>query len=294
MLVVELLGRSNGVGFQIYTYFQFFDVRAILGYSLAFVAVMLLVEMIVVQPLERQRNALAQARCLRSTSAPNRSARRAERKLPALGEVGFTVAPGEFVCLTGPSGCGKTTTLKLILGLDTDFEGSIRRPSGRIAAVFQEPRLLPWRSVEENVRLALPEGACVGRPDAAVRIARAYRLRRGSTPASCRSAWRVASHSPAPLHWSRRCCCWTSRSCRWTTRRRSVCARLLMSVWSARPTAALMVTHNLREAAELADRIVLLSERPGHVVKVVSIDTPRGARDAATIDRIVSKLRPRG
>ena len=69
---------------------------------------------------------------------------------------------------------------------------------------------------------------------------------------------------------------------------------LLMSVWNARPTAALMVTHNLREAAELADRIVLLSERPGHVVKVVSIDTPRGARDAATIDRIVSKLRPRG
>lgn len=54
VLVVELLGRSNGVGFQIYTYFQFFDVRAILGYSLAFVAVMLLVEMIVVQPLERQ------------------------------------------------------------------------------------------------------------------------------------------------------------------------------------------------------------------------------------------------
>ena len=54
VLVVELLGRPNGVGFQIYTYFQFFDVRAILAYSLAFVAVMLFVEMIIVQPLERR------------------------------------------------------------------------------------------------------------------------------------------------------------------------------------------------------------------------------------------------
>lgn len=54
VLVVELLGRSNGVGFQIYTYFQFFDVRAILGYSLAFVVVMLVVELVVVQPVERR------------------------------------------------------------------------------------------------------------------------------------------------------------------------------------------------------------------------------------------------
>jgi NitT/TauT family transport system ATP-binding protein len=72
-----------------------------------------------------------------------------------LGKVAFTVAPGEFVCLTGPSGCGKTTTLKLI-GLETNFEGTIGRPEGRMAAVFQEPRLLPWRSVEDNVRLAMP------------------------------------------------------------------------------------------------------------------------------------------
>ena len=54
VLVVELLGRSNGVGFQIYTYFQFFDVRAILGYSLAFVVVMLVVELVIVQPVERR------------------------------------------------------------------------------------------------------------------------------------------------------------------------------------------------------------------------------------------------
>ncbi|HEY5820263.1 MAG TPA: ATP-binding cassette domain-containing protein [Mesorhizobium sp.] len=220
-----------------------------------------------------------------------RTARGAE--LPALGEVGFTVAPGEFVCLTGPSGCGKTTTLKLILGLDTDFEGSIRRPSGRLAAVFQEPRLLPWRSVEQNVRLALPEelaSADLTPLFELLGIPATERLYPGEL--SLGMARRVAlarafALEPALLLLDEP---FVSLDDATAERLRT----LLMSVWNARPTAALMVTHNLREAAELADRIVLLSERPGHVVKVVSIDTPRGARDAATIDRIVSKLRPRG
>src|SRR3546814_371195 len=70
----------------------------------------------------------------------------------------FALAPGSFTCLIGPSGCGKTTTLRIVLGLDRDFAGrvSLAPPGLRMAAVFQEPRLLPWRTVEQNVRLALP------------------------------------------------------------------------------------------------------------------------------------------
>src|SRR6202521_2445968 len=64
---------------------------------------------------------------------------------------------GSFGALIGPSGCGKTTILKIAAGLDTDFRGEIRTPgSGRLGIVFQEPRLLPWRTVEQNIRLALP------------------------------------------------------------------------------------------------------------------------------------------
>ena len=78
----------------------------------------------------------------------------------ALKNLSFEVPNGEFACLLGPSGCGKTTTLRILLGLDRQFSGSFQLPEGgsnRIAAVFQEPTLLPWRTVEQNVRLALPK-----------------------------------------------------------------------------------------------------------------------------------------
>src|SRR5688572_25823608 len=77
----------------------------------------------------------------------------------ALQDLSFEVGEGEFACLIGPSGCGKTTTLRILLGLDADFAGSFQLPrlgADRIAVVFQEPVLLPWRTVEQNVRLALP------------------------------------------------------------------------------------------------------------------------------------------
>lgn len=210
--------------------------------------------------------------------------------LPALGAVEFTVAPGEFVCLTGPSGCGKTTLLKLILGLDSDYDGTIRKPAGRMAAVFQEPRLLPWRSVEDNVRLALPDelaGAELTGLFGILGIAGTERLFPGEL--SLGMARRVAlarafALEPALLLLDEP---FVSLDDATADRLR----QLLMDVWSARPTAALMVTHNLREAAELADRIVLLSDRPGHVVSITPIATPRVERDARIVDAIVTQVK---
>src|SRR5688572_31851948 len=79
--------------------------------------------------------------------------------ITALRDLSFEIRQGEFACLLGPSGCGKTTTLRILLGLEKEFSGSFQLPedgADRIAAVFQEPILLPWRTVEQNVRLALP------------------------------------------------------------------------------------------------------------------------------------------
>ena len=70
-----------------------------------------------------------------------------------LRDVAFTLAHGEVGAFVGPSGCGKTTMLRIIAGLDADFEGAVTRPSGTIGMVFQEPRLLKWRRILDNVLL---------------------------------------------------------------------------------------------------------------------------------------------
>ena len=70
-----------------------------------------------------------------------------------LGEVGFNLAAGERAALLGRSGIGKSTLLSLISGMDTVFDGSIAKPPGRLAMVFQSPRLLPWRTLAENIAI---------------------------------------------------------------------------------------------------------------------------------------------
>src|SRR5271170_6575741 len=80
---------------------------------------------------------------------------------PILLDVCFSAEPGEFLALFGPSGTGKTTTLRIALGLDPDFQGLVRRPDARVGVVFQEPRLLPWLTVADNLRLVMSDGASV-------------------------------------------------------------------------------------------------------------------------------------
>jgi ABC-type nitrate/sulfonate/bicarbonate transport system ATPase subunit len=76
-----------------------------------------------------------------------------------LRDVVFSAAKGEMLVLLGPSGIGKSTILRIVLGLDRDFEGWVRLPAVRLGVMFQEPRLLPWVSVEDNLRLVVPDGA---------------------------------------------------------------------------------------------------------------------------------------
>src|ERR1700704_4829587 len=80
-------------------------------------------------------------------------------RLQVLDGLTLTLGNGEVGALVGPSGCGKTTLLRIIAGLDRDYDGKLTLPDhGRLGVVFQEPRLLPWRTVGQNVRLAAPEG----------------------------------------------------------------------------------------------------------------------------------------
>lgn len=206
--------------------------------------------------------------------------------LVAVRDLAFTIETGRFVCMVGPSGCGKTTVLRAILGLDPDFEGKITLPAdgGRVAAVFQEPRLLPWRTVEQNVRLALGEESAVDEAelDELFEILGLAEMR-GFFPGELslglarRAALaRAFAVRPSLILLDEP---FVSLDEQTASRLRA----LLMTVWRARATTALMVTHNLREAVELADEIILLTDRPARVKAVVPVCEPRENRSPGWI-----------
>ncbi len=213
----------------------------------------------------------------------------------ALRGLSFTVAQGEFACLFGPSGCGKTTTLRILLGLDRNFSGSYRLPGGdaaRIGAVFQEPTLLPWRTVEQNVRLTLPRSTRNADLDwrfealglAGMRTLYPAELSLGLARRVALA--RAFAVEPTMLFLDEP---FVSLDEHTAERLRA----LLMSIWSARPATALMVTHNLREALALSDRIVVLSPRPGHVLGLFDIKLPRGNRSPQAIGDLARSFRER-
>jgi NitT/TauT family transport system ATP-binding protein len=219
--------------------------------------------------------------------------------LTAIKNLQFAVRSGEFVCLLGPSGCGKTTSLNIIAGLDRDFEGTIALPraAGKprpvIGCVFQTPRLLPWRTVEQNITLVLdPAQARSGIVDELLRATgltefrHAYPERLSVGMARRVALVRAFAVSPDLLLMDEP---FVSLDEPTADRLRA----LLLEIWRARPTTVLFVTHDTREAARLADRVIVLTTSPGSVQSIVAIDTPRAERAAPDVaDRIRRQIMP--
>jgi len=211
--------------------------------------------------------------------------------LHAIGQLSFSLKPNSFTIIVGPSGCGKTTTLRMILGLDKGYKGTISTALGKeMAAVFQEPRLLPWRTVEQNVRLALPASkqnvsltelfSVLGLTD----VSQFYPSQLSLGLARRAAIARAFAVEPSLLILDEP---FVSLDEPTAERLRA----LLLDVWQARPTTVLMVTHNVREAAELADEILVFSDRPTTLVDTISIDTPRDQRDDRLIQSVVDNLK---
>lgn len=210
----------------------------------------------------------------------------------ALSGVEFTVGRNEFVCIVGPSGCGKTTCLRLILGLDDRFEGRISLSGAEnTGVVFQEPRLLPWRTVWQNIRLAQQETDTPLIDDLLAELGLAEHRDFFPGQLSLGLARRVAlarafAVKPALLVLDEP---FVSLDDDTASRLR----QLLLKIWSSRPTTVLMVTHNLQEAMQLADRILVFSARPGTVRGDFSIPYAREERTAARVGTLIDEFQRR-
>jgi NitT/TauT family transport system ATP-binding protein len=197
--------------------------------------------------------------------------------LQVLGEMTFALANGEVVALVGPSGCGKTTLLRIIVGLDRDFDGSVKLPAhGRLGMVFQEPRLLPWRTVEQNVRLAAPRVSEAALTALLTTLGLAGHRRHYPGELSLGLARRVAlarafAIEPDLLVLDEP---FVSLDAALAERLRAE----LIELVSRRPTTTLLVTHSIEEALGLADRVFLLSASPARVVAEVPVEHPRTVR----------------
>jgi len=215
---------------------------------------------------------------------------------PVIQDLSLNLAAGEFVCLLGRSGCGKTTLLNCLSGLDSHYQGRIShgrqatRPN--IGYVFQNPRLLPWRTVRENIELVVAEQhQAVGSIDS---LLDAMQLRpfqhsypeRLSLGMSRRVAIiRAFAIAPDLLLMDEPFVSLDAPTARQVR-------GLLLQLWQQRPHTVLFVTHDLREAIALADRLVFLSAAPMRVASAIPVTLPRDERhDEQAIEAFRQRLK---
>ncbi len=201
----------------------------------------------------------------------------------------FTLRAGAVGALVGPSGCGKTTLLRIITGLDRDYTGAVHLPDhGKLGMVFQEPRLLPWRTVEQNVRLGAPDATEADLDT--LFTALGLRAHRNHFPGelSLGQARRVAlarafAVKPDLMVLDEP---FVSLDAALAKHLQEELAALVTS----RQVTTLIVTHSLDEAIGLADRVLLLSSSPAHVVAEVPISRPRGPHTAEEVSKIRDEI----
>ncbi|HEY3335135.1 MAG TPA: ABC transporter ATP-binding protein [Candidatus Limnocylindrales bacterium] len=231
---------------------------------------------------------------------------RGTRTVTALEGISLDIAPREVVALIGPNGCGKSTLLRVLAGLIATDRGSVAidgrpvtGPDPAVGLVFQEPRLLAWRTVEQNVRFPMElAGWSAAREEARasdllglVGLREFARAKPSTLSGGTRqrvSIARALALEPAALLLDEPFSALDA-----LTRERFNAE--LLNLWQRTGTTIVLVTHSIPEAVFLADRVVVLSPRPGRVVAEVRVDLPRPRRladlDTASVSSIGAEIR---
>lgn len=215
----------------------------------------------------------------------------------ALDDVTLEVRPREFICIVGPSGCGKSTLLSIAAGIDTDYRGEgifegtpIRGMAQERAVVFQEPALFPWLNVRDNVEFGLKlrgvpkeqRREIVDRQLALVNLSRFDRAYIHELSGGMKQRAQLARALAVEPH----VLLMDEPFAALDAQTRDDLQLELQSVWARIGTTVLFVTHNVREAVILGDRVVVMSPSPGRIKSIIDIplERPRTPDDHAVAD----------
>jgi len=215
-------------------------------------------------------------------------------KIESLSSINLDIENEEFICLLGPSGCGKTTLLRIIAGLDRPSTGSINlggfvidRPNPQIVMIFQEYSLYPWRTVVANIGFGL-ELRKVPAQERHLIIKKYIEIVglegfENSYPYELSGGMRQRVAVARALAVDPSILLMDEPFGALDAQTRNLLQQELLKIWEKTKKTILFVTHSVDEAVFLADRIVVLTPRPGRICEIISIDSPR-PRDRTSVE----------
>jgi NitT/TauT family transport system ATP-binding protein len=208
------------------------------------------------------------------------------RKMKAVEDISLDISDSEFICIVGPSGCGKSTLLRMISGLEPVTSGEIRMggkkitsPSPEIGFVFQEYTLFPWRTVAKNVEFGLELKKMP--PEEREKVAGKYidmvglEKFKDSYPHQLSGGMRQRTAIARTLAVNPEILLMDEPFGALDAQTRNILQEQLLDIWNKEKKKVLFVTHNVDEAVFLADRVIIMTARPGRIKEIVEINIPR-------------------